>query len=78
MLSMRKVSIREIAKPRCSCGGDTRLKRVDQHPVYGIGYELRVFVCARCGTERTTETTPETASPIPPPRRSLWSLLTRR
>jgi hypothetical protein len=79
---VRKVSIREIIRPRCACGGDTRLKRVDQHPIYGIGFELRVFECERCRSERTTETSPDTISLVPAAspeaRKSFWAMLKSR
>jgi hypothetical protein len=79
---VRKVSIREIIRPRCACGGDTRLKRVDQHPTFGAGFELRIFECQCCGSECRTETSPETISLVPAvspdTRWSFWALLKNR
>jgi len=79
---VRKVNIREIVRPRCHCGGDTRLKRVDSHLVHGIGFEQRFFECQRCGAECTTETSPDTISLVPAAspdaRRSFWTLLKTR
>jgi hypothetical protein len=79
---MRAGIIREIRRPRCPCGGATRLGRIARHPVHGPGYEIRYFECERCGHERTTETAPDEALLVPdtPPagRRSLWALLMGR
>jgi hypothetical protein len=55
---MHKI-IRPIERPRCQCGGSTYLERVESHPIHGKGFEVRVFACKYCGTETTSETTPD-------------------
>ena len=57
---MHKI-IHPIERPGCQCGGPTHLDRIEPHPIHGKGFELRVFACAYCGKEITSETTPEDA-----------------
>jgi hypothetical protein len=54
-----KKSIYPIKSPGCQCGGPTHLERIEWHPIHGKGFELRLFACAYCGKETTSETTPD-------------------
>jgi hypothetical protein len=51
-------TVQPIDRPKCACGGCTHLQRVETHPVYGKGFEVRFFSCEFCGWEATSETNP--------------------
>jgi hypothetical protein len=69
--------VRPIDRPKCGCGGCTHLQRVETHPVYGKGFEVRYFSCEFCGSEATTETNPSVIQLAPEgdDRKAILSIL---
>jgi hypothetical protein len=70
-------TVRAIDRPKCECGGCTHLQRVETHPVYGKGFEVRFFACEYCGWEATRETNPSVIQVAPEPndRKAILSVL---